>query len=126
MSKTFTLYFFLCCVVLISFASCDKYHAKKLAGVYFCEVKYSYWDMTPTNIDSTYNQEIEITQKGKELDVLGYKVHIDSLWNEKEYMVGGVHNYLNTLFRDDSVYITSYSGGLGGGATWKYAGSKIK
>lgn len=106
------------------FSSCDKYHAKKLSGTYSCKVDYHYWDMTPTNTDSTYHEDLEIKQNGKNVIVFGTSIPIDSLWKEKEYYIGYVHNYMNVLFRNDSVYITRSSGGLGGNASWKYQGIK--
>jgi hypothetical protein len=104
--------------------SCDKHHAKKLSGTYSCKVDYHYWDMTPSTIDSTYQEDLEIKQDGKNLIVLGTPIHIDSLWKEKEYQLGDIHNYMRVLFRNDSIYITRSGGGLGATATWKYQGSK--
>lgn len=106
------------------FLSCDKHHAKKLSGTYSCKVAYHYWDMTPSTIDSTYQEDLEIKRNGKNVIVLGTSIPIDSLWKEKEYSIGYVHGYMKVLFRNDSVYITRSSGGLGGNASWKYQGIK--
>lgn len=104
--------------------SCDKYHAKKLAGRYACKVESHYWDITPMTMDTTYNEDIDITRDRNDLIILGNRIHIDSLWKEKEYTIGDVHYYLTVLFRKDSIYLTQYSGGLGGGGTTKYSGRK--
>lgn len=112
-------------VFVLSLTSCDKFHAKKLTGTYSCEVDYHYWDMTPLIIDSTYHEDIESTRQGKNVIVLGTSIPIDSLWKEKEYYEGNVHDYITVLFKDDSVYITRSSGGLGGGCTLKYSGRKM-
>lgn len=104
--------------------SCDKHRAKKLSGTYSCKVDYHYWDMTPSTIDSTYHEDLEIKQNGKNVMVFGTSIPIDSLWKEKEYSVGYVHNYMKVLFKNDSIYITRSSGGLGGNASWKYKGIK--
>jgi hypothetical protein len=104
--------------------SCDKNHAKKLSGTYSCKVDYHYWDMTPTSIDSTYFEDIEIKQEDKNVIVLGYSIHIDSLWKEKEYMEGYIHNFIKVQFKKDSLYITRSSGGLGGNASLIYEGKK--
>lgn len=119
----YTFTFFTVFVLLLT--SCDKYHAKKLAGTYSCEVDYHYWDMTPLVIDSTYHEDIEISREGKNVIVLGTSIPIDSLWKEKEYYEGNVHDYITVLFKDDSVYITRSSGGLGGGGTLRYSGRKM-
>lgn len=117
--------FFVCSIFLFLVLSCDKYHAKRLAGTYACTVDYHYWDMTPVVIDSTYKEDIEITQEGKNVVVLGVAIPVDSLWKENEYYQGNVHDYMTVLFRDDSVYITRSSSGLGGGGTLTYSGKKI-
>jgi hypothetical protein len=81
--------------------------------------------MTPVVIDSTYQEDIEITREGKNVIVMGTSIPIDSLWEGNEYYEGNVHNYITVLFKSDSVYITSSSGGLGGGCTINYSGRKI-
>jgi hypothetical protein len=104
--------------------SCDKYHTKRLSGTYACSVDYHYWDMTPVIIDTMYNEDLEIAQDGKYVLVLGTKIHIDSLWKEKQYMEGDIHGFLQVLFKNDSVYITKSSGGMGGNGTIIYEGIK--
>ncbi len=104
--------------------SCDKHHAKKLAGTYSCTVEYHYWNISPTLIDSMYTEDINIEQDGKFVVVLGTRIHVDSLWKEKEYYEGYIHNYIKVLFKNDHVYITRSGGGLGGNASWTYEGNK--
>ena len=111
-------------IIVGLFYSCDKHHAKKLSGTYSCKVEYHYWDITPTTIDSTYFEDIEVKQEGKNVIVLGYSIHIDSLWKEKEHYNGYIHDYIKVLFKNDRVYITRSSGGLGGNASWIYEGIK--
>ena len=123
-----TRIFFLCALILAivcTTVGCDKQHARKLAGTYACRVDYHYWDMMPTNIDSTYYEDVVVTQEGKNVIVLGTEIHIDSLWKEKEYYEGYIHNYIKVLFKKDSLYITRSGGGLGGNASWQYAGLKL-
>ncbi|WP_300661473.1 hypothetical protein [Fluviicola sp.] len=119
---TFKLLILLTSIGLLS--GCDKHRAKKLSGTYSCKVAYHYWDMTPSTSDSTYQEDLEIKQNGKNVIVLGTSIPIDSLWKEKEYYEGNAHNYIEVLFKKDSIYITRSSGGLGGNASWKYRGSK--
>lgn len=115
---------FIISLFILLLLSCDKHHAKKLSGTYSCRIEYHYWDMTPLNIDSIYYEDIKIGQDGKFIVVLGTSIHIDSLWKEKEYYDGYIHNYLKVLFKNDSVYITRSNGGLGGNASWTYEGEK--
>ena len=60
-------------------SSCDKYQDKKFEGTHVCAVEYDYWGMAPTNIDSTYNEDIQIKREGKNLLVLGHSIDIDEL-----------------------------------------------
>ena len=112
--------------VLFFTLGCDKYQAKKLAGTYSCEVEYDYWDMTPTSVDSTYNEDLEIKREGKNLVVLDHSIDIDELRSEEEYYYGYVHNYIKVTFdkKNNTVRITRASGGIGGNATRKYFGIK--
>lgn len=105
--------------------SCDKHHAKKLAGIYACKVGFHYWDTTPTYLDTTYFEDVEVEQDGKSVIVLRTTIHIDSLWKGKEYYEGSMQNYINVLLKNDSLYITKSGGGLGGNASWNYYGLKM-
>lgn len=113
-------------IIVLFLMSCDKFHAKKLAGTYSCRVDYNYWDMTPKIIDTTYQEEIEIKQKGKLLEIFNHSIPIDSLWKEKQFYQGDVHSYMKVLFKNDSVYITTSGGGLGGNSSAIYTGRKVK
>ena len=111
---------------IISF-SCDKHHARKLAGTYTCAVEFSYWSFAPTIIeDSVFYDELVIERKGKEVIVFGHSIHIDELWNEKEYYTAGPNGSLRVLFKNDNVYIRKTSGGQGGEATYDYSGERIE
>ena len=109
---------------VILFQSCDKHRAKKIAGTYHCNVHYHYYDGIPQVIDSTYIENLTVTQDGKYINVLNYHIHIDSLWNEQEYYEGYIHNYITVKFIEDSIYVTRCSGGLGGSASYTYTGKK--
>ena len=104
--------------------SCDKYHVKKLSGTYNCQVHYNYWSGASTIIDTIYNENVIVEREGHFVTVLDYKIHIDSLWNEKKYTEGYIHNFIEIQFINDNLLITRHSGGLGGGATWQYNGIK--
>lgn len=123
--RTNKIFLLLNCVLFLCVSlSCDKYHAKKTAGTYTCDVDYHYSDGTPTTIDTAYTEKLIVQQKGKNITVLNYEIHIDSLWKEKEYLTGQIHNYIKVKFVNDSIYLTHSSGGLGGNSTWIYKGKK--
>lgn len=111
-------------LILLLLESCDKHHAKKLAGVYHCKVHYHYEDISPKYIDSFYNSDLTIERKGKYLYIFDYKIHIDSLWKAPTCKRGYIHDYLNVLFEKDSVFVLRGGGGLGGNSYKYYKGKK--
>ncbi len=116
-------------LVLVSFVSvllfsCDKYHAKRLSGTYQCTVQYHAFTITPTEVDSTYTESIQVERDGKELKVIGYTVPIDSIWETGGYLIGSYNNYFEIRFKGDSLYCYRFSGGLGGNVTYDYKGLK--
>ena len=113
-----------CAFLFLCNSGCDKQHAKKLEGNYNCIVQYHYWDMQRTNIDSTYFETLCVTRSGKFISVLNHEIHIDSLWGGQEYYEGYIHNYIKVRFKNETIFVESYSGGLGGGATWTFEGNK--
>lgn len=116
--------FFAVFTTILLLNSCDKYHAKKLAGIYSCKVDYRLSSMNNYINDSTYSEDIEIVQSGKFVNVLGASIHIDSLWKEKEYTENNHPNYLTVLFKNDKVFITESYVALGGHSSRTYEGEK--
>jgi hypothetical protein len=104
--------------------SCDKYHVKKLSGTYNCQVHYNYWVGTTTIIDTIYDERVVVTREGQFVKVLDYKIHIDSLWKEKEYSEGDYQSFFKIQFTNDNLLISRYGIGLGAGVTWQYNGTK--
>ena len=111
-------------IIMLTAISCDKYHAKKLAGTYACKVRYIRTTYYEPSIDSTYYEDITIKQDGKNVIILGTPIHIDSLWKGKKYYQGYIHDYMEVQFKKDSVFITKSGGGLGGNVAWVYSGLK--
>ena len=116
------LTFILAITILI--CSCDKHHSKKLSGTYSCKVHCHSWTLSGSVFDTIYFEEIEIKQEGKDLKILDELIHIDSLWNERQYNEGNYPNYFSVLFTNDSVYITNGGSGHGGAGYCKYSGKK--
>lgn len=112
MKGLFTISFPLSTVLLL-LNSCDKYHARTLSGTYSCSVHYHYFTITPTEIDSSYSEDVEVVREGKELKVLGYTVPIDSVWETDGYMIGDYNDFFQIRFSGDSMYCYKYSGGMG-------------
>lgn len=74
---------------------------------------------------SETNALIEAELINDSLHVFGVEIHQDSLEPDKIFSFGYGSNYMYVHFRKDSMFMQRYSGGLGGGTTYKYAGRKI-
>lgn len=117
----YILLFSAACTVI---CGCDKQHASKLAGTYQCDVQFHTWNMNQTNCDSVYQEKVEVKRNGAELQILDYTLHIDSLWNEKEYYKVFPGSSIRIQFKDKQLYMTTQNGGLGGGTSKVYIGKK--
>lgn len=118
----FILTFSLTCVLL--FASCDKFHARKLSGTYTCQIHISSYLMGSYTTDTSYTDNLIVEHKGKNVIILNNTIPVDSLWGGHVYYVGNGPNFFKLQFINDSVYYSSHSGGLGGGYSAYYAGKK--
>ncbi len=107
-SIIFNSYILVFSISAIILSGCNKHHVNKLAGDHTCSVHHSYWDMTPSNFDTIYTDTLSIIAQGDILDVLGFKIPVDSVIDEQEFITGGNHNYLKVQFINDSLY-TTYS-----------------
>ncbi len=119
--------------ILLLMISCNKEipvtRAEMLSGTYTCKVDTHYWDLippAPTTIDSTFYKDIEVGRDHDYLLILNHKIHADSLWFKGYHAGPGGNNYFNVIYRNDTLYIKSSSGGQGGAYVAKYAGVKTK
>ncbi len=116
------------CIILFNISfSCKKHRAKKLSGTYECEVNYVYYDGAPTHIDSSYYETVEVKQDKRHIEVLGLKIHIDSIWDGQVYRRnGGGRNYKTISISDNKIDYYSEGGGQGGGYRITYNCIKSK
>lgn len=110
---------------IISLNSCDKIGARKISGTYECKVDYFYWDATGTQIDSTYLKDVIVDHKKENIIMGSYEIPFDSIADEDRYIVNGnPHSLFIIQFVNDSLYMETRSGGLGGGTIINYSGKK--
>ena len=117
-------------IILISFfliiSSCSKDKVQHpFAGSYDCTVNHSYWDMTGNNSSSISYEIVDVLLIEDSIEVFGARVHADSIVEGQSYFFGGSSNYMSFQFKNDSIYTSHFSGGLGGGSSTSYAGKKI-
>ncbi|MBK7129905.1 MAG: hypothetical protein IPH66_11140 [Crocinitomicaceae bacterium] len=102
-----------------------KHKAEKFAGLYQCQVDYYYFDITPMIVDTTYIDTLEVQRDGVNLYLFNRSIPVDSVRKENEYKEFELHDQFTLQFIDDSIYVYLSSGGLGGNASYTYAGKKI-
>ncbi|MFN5417891.1 MAG: hypothetical protein ACK5B9_12605 [Flavobacteriia bacterium] len=118
------LFISVCFLVFSFLISCDKHHAKKLAGSYTCQVhSYSISGGTVT-LDTNYTETLEVKQEKNKLNFLNQSYHIDTFWNEKRYYTTFTHGYLDIQFKNDSINYEMRNGGQGGYGIITYKGKK--
>ena len=67
-----TCFFF--SIIVFFLLGCDKYKAKKMAGIYDCKVHSSYFTGGTSNV-SDYEEALEIKQDGKNLVIFNELFH---------------------------------------------------
>ncbi len=111
-------------IILFCFASlvisCKKIKAKKIAGEYGCKVDYSYWDISPVNIDSNWTENIVVENDKQSILIFDKSIRVDCLKVNGFYKVGDHNNYYMVKVIKDSLYYSSGGGGLGGCSSVSY------
>ena len=95
------------------------------AGSYDCTVNHNYWDMTGNNSSSISQEIIDVLLIEDSIEVFGARVHVDSIVEGQSYFFGYSSNYMSFQFKNDSIFTSAFSGGLGGGNSTSYVGNKI-
>ena len=98
--------------------SCSK--SKKYAGDYFCKVDGNYYSLNSYSFDTTYYEQLEVIREKKSIIVLGRSIHGDSLKKGEWFTYSGYPNVFKIKVVSDSMYISTWSGGQGGGGSSLY------
>ncbi|HRP52185.1 MAG TPA: hypothetical protein PLI97_01605 [Fluviicola sp.] len=114
-----TCFFF--SIIVFFLLGCDKYKAKKMAGIYDCKVHSSYFTGGTSN-DSDYEEALEIKQDGKNLVIFNELFHVDLFRHENVYTLGGG----SIQFVKDCVFIKLSSVSPGAKFFKEYRGRKRK
>ena len=105
-------------------SACEKKQPKKLTEKYYCSIRHYSWT-GGLQYDTIYHDTIEVKREGDYITLLGNHFHVDSVWRGNPYSEGYVHDHREIQFKNDSIYFSTYSGGLGGGDGSDYMGIKI-
>lgn len=118
--------FYLFAVIFILLACRkDKIPPHPFAGNYWCTVSKYSWSINGPGTSSTEEYMIEVLRENDSIDVLGARVHEDELEEGEVYFFGQSYNYIKFHFSNDSLYISRFSGGLGGGTNTSYVGIRM-
>jgi hypothetical protein len=110
---------------LMLLSACSKKGSKKNSEKYRCTAHLK--SSGPGfYYDTLYIDTIEVKREGDYITLLGDSFLIDSIWKGTKFKEGNVHDHREIQFIHDSIYFSTYSGGLGGGGGTSYAGIKIE
>lgn len=109
-------------IIIFGVTSCTK--ARKYSGDYFCEVKGHYYELYTYSTDTIYTEILEVKREKKSIRVMDRLIYTDSLTDEEWYEYSGYPSIFNIKIIKDSMYIYTWSGGQGGGASRAYACKK--
>jgi hypothetical protein len=108
-------------VVVLTISSCDKRLAKKFSGEYTCELERISVLGGETTEYPIENTNVEVKKQGSSVEVFNWKIHVDSLRNERLYKeVTPPSSYKEIQFEKNALYLKFYNGGLGGSNTYIY------
>ena len=122
--KPSIIIFLFALLALVLLSACEKKQPKKLTEKYYCSVHHYSWT-GGINYDTLYVDTIEVKREGDYITLLGNQFLVDSVWKGNKFKEGYVHDHREIQFKSDSIYFSTYSGGLGGGDGTGYAGIKI-
>jgi hypothetical protein len=111
-------------LTLILLSACEKKYSKNRSVKYRCTVHHYSWT-GGINYDTVYVDTIEVKREGDFITVLGNSFFVDSVWKGNKFKEGDVHSHREIQFINDSIYYSTYSGGLGGGGGADYIGIKM-
>ena len=99
---------------------------RKYSGDYECEVVYKSYNLYDGHSESTAMLLLEVKRNARYLEVNNWKVHIDSVRNERIYQEGYYPSWKNIQFlKNDSLYLYYWSGGQGGNSSASYSCRKL-
>ena len=106
-------------VLFFGIISCSK--SRKYSGNYLCEVDGHFYELNSYNIDTTYQELLEVNREKKSINILGRAIPGDSLAEGEWYNHAGYPSIFQIMVIKDSMYVYSWSGGQGGGSSYLYS-----
>lgn len=119
-----TVYVFLAVFLLLACRK-DKVPPHPFAGNYWCKVTTYSWSLNGPGSATAEESMIEVLLENDTIDVLGARMHEDELVEGEQYFFGQSYNYISFRFSNDSLYISRFSGGMGGGTNTSYKGVRV-
>jgi hypothetical protein len=100
----------------------------KFVGTYNCWRLCTFFTMTQPGIDTTFNSGVTINvikdPNSSSLIIENDTVLVDSMGNYTGYYNPPAYKNYSVSFFNDSIHVSTYSGGLGGGTTCNTKGGK--
>jgi hypothetical protein len=114
MKKSLILFF-----IVFGVFACSK--ERKYSGDYSCEVDGHFYELNAYNIDTTYQEHLEVKREKKSIIVLNKTIPGDSLIEGEWYNHPVGYGYFRVKVSADSLYVSTWFGGWGGGSSYKYS-----
>lgn len=102
----------------------DKVRAP-FVGNYDCTVTYTYQDINGNYSSYTEQSTMEVIEDADSLEVFGGRVHKEEVNYGDSYFFGYSWNHMTFRFEEDSIYVSTYAGGLGGGSSSYWRGKRM-
>jgi len=106
-------------LLVLGAISCSK--SRKYSGDYFCTVNGHFYELNSYNIDTTYQELLEVNREKKSINVLNRIIIGDSLKEGEWYFHSDYPSIFKIKIIQDSMYISMWSGGQGGGSSYYYS-----
>jgi hypothetical protein len=118
---------FVVCIAVFILLACrkDKVPPHPFAGNYWCKVSAYSWSLNGPSSSTYAEYMIEVLRENDTIDVLGARIHEDEVVEGQQYFFGQSYKYISFRFSNDSLYISRFSGGMGGGTNTSYVGTRV-
>ncbi len=95
------------------------------AGTYDCTVHHHYSDLTGVSSDTTEQKNLTLPFVDDSVQIFGARLHEDDIVFGETYFFGYSYHHMNVRFEQDSIFIYTFNGGLGGGNSVRFKGRKL-
>lgn len=94
------------------------------AGDYDCQVQKKEVVAGSAAVYTNYTEVLTVTKQNQDYDVMGFRIHEDSVVHGKTFNFGAGSNGMSVRFEPDSIYVLKRVGSLGTWDEYEYKGRR--